>query len=104
MDGCPVDAIHRGPQSLEVRIDSHCIGCGLCAANCPYASIQMAPRDARQGELPRVAAIAHRAVNCDLCQGLVPPGAEPFCVSACPHDAAFRWTGEKLYETVSRQR
>jgi len=103
MEGCPVDAIHRGTQSLEVRIDSHCIGCGLCATNCPYESIQMAPRDPKGHDGRRVAAVAHQAVNCDLCQDLVPKGSDPFCVSACPHEAAFRWTGEKLYEVANRQ-
>lgn len=103
MEGCPVDAIHRGATSLEVRIDSHCIGCGLCATNCPYESIQLTPRETKAREGPKIAAVAHHAVNCDLCQGLVRPGAEPFCVSACPHTSAFRWTGEKLYGEVTRR-
>lgn len=102
MDGCPVDAIHRGAMSLEVRIDSHCIGCSLCANNCPYESIQMTARDPDAADGRRVAAVAQQAVNCDLCNGLVPVGAEPFCVSACPHEAAFRWTGEKLYAEVAK--
>ena len=98
MDGCPVDAIHRGARSLEVRIDAHCIGCGLCANNCPYESIQMVPVDeaADPEKVRRIAAVELKAVNCDLCQDLVPEGAETFCVSACPHEAAFRWDGEKL--------
>ena len=44
----------------------------------------------------RIAAVELKAVNCDLCQDLVPEGAETFCVSACPHEAAFRWDGEQL--------
>jgi Fe-S-cluster-containing hydrogenase component 2 len=99
MDGCPVDAIHRGATSLEIRIDQHCIGCSLCANNCPYESIQMVSRDG--DEEKRIAAVARKAVNCDLCQGLVPPGAEPFCVSACPHEAAFRWDGAQLLTRVT---
>ncbi|HEX3150177.1 MAG TPA: cyclic nucleotide-binding domain-containing protein [Gemmataceae bacterium] len=98
MEGCPVDAIHRGATSLEVRIDSHCIGCSLCSTNCPYESIQMVPRDGMEER--RVAAVAQRAVNCDLCHGLVPDNAEPFCVSACPHEAAFRWDGNQLLAKV----
>ena len=100
MNGCPVDAIHRGAASLEVRIDAHCIGCSLCATNCPYESIQMVGRDGGDGA--RIAAVARKAVNCDLCEDLVPPGAETFCVSACPHEAAFRWDGGKLLEKVTR--
>jgi len=38
--GCPVDAIHR-VQSKEIQIEDHCIGCGLCAQNCPYGNINM---------------------------------------------------------------
>jgi CRP-like cAMP-binding protein/Fe-S-cluster-containing dehydrogenase component len=98
MDGCPVDAIHRGTKSLEMRIDPHCIGCSLCATNCPYESIQMVARDGGSGR--RIASVARKAVNCDLCQGLVPEGAETFCVSACPHEAAFRWDGQELLGRV----
>jgi Fe-S-cluster-containing hydrogenase component 2 len=45
MDGCPVDAIHRRGNHLEVIIENHCIGCGLCEKNCPYGSIHMVARD-----------------------------------------------------------
>ena len=34
MTGCPVDSIHRG-KHLQIVIEDHCIGCGLCAENCP---------------------------------------------------------------------
>jgi CRP-like cAMP-binding protein/Fe-S-cluster-containing hydrogenase component 2 len=40
MIGCPVGAIHRGDNG-EIRIENWCIGCVLCAKNCPYGSIQM---------------------------------------------------------------
>src|SRR5262249_55266556 len=38
--GCPVGSIHRG-DNREIVVESWCIGCGLCATNCPYGSIQM---------------------------------------------------------------
>jgi CRP-like cAMP-binding protein/Fe-S-cluster-containing hydrogenase component 2 len=38
--GCPVGSIHRG-DNREIRIEDWCIGCSLCATNCPYGSIQM---------------------------------------------------------------
>jgi Fe-S-cluster-containing hydrogenase component 2/CRP-like cAMP-binding protein len=100
MEGCPVDAIHRSATSLEVLIDSHCIGCGLCETNCPYGSIQMVAKNEVDAGKGMIAAVAKRAVNCDLCHDLVPHGADPFCVAACPHDAAFRWDGETLLKEV----
>jgi Fe-S-cluster-containing hydrogenase component 2/CRP-like cAMP-binding protein len=101
MEGCPVDAIHRRGDHLEVVIENHCIGCSLCERNCPYGSIHMVPRTqpnpaaaATPGGNPHLTA-ARRAVNCDLCNG-----EEPFCVEACPHVAAFRKSGPDLLDEV----
>ena len=90
MDGCPVDAIHRSGTDLQIKIDSHCITCGLCEKNCPYGAIQIPRKDEFPG----------RAVNCDKCQDLVPKGADPFCVAACPHGAAIRIKGPDLLARV----
>jgi Fe-S-cluster-containing hydrogenase component 2 len=38
--GCPVGSIHRG-DNKEIRIEDWCIGCNMCARQCPYGSIQM---------------------------------------------------------------
>jgi Fe-S-cluster-containing hydrogenase component 2/CRP-like cAMP-binding protein len=107
MEGCPVDAIHRDGTRLEVKIEDHCIGCGLCERNCPYGAIHMVPRTEPNpaalgvpGGDPQKTAAPRRAVNCDLCG---PVGGAPYCVSACPHDAAFRWTGETLLGEVTRR-
>ena len=105
MDGCPVDAIHRRGTSLEVVIEDHCIGCGLCERNCPYGAIHMVPRAepfAAAAGLPggdphRTA--ARVAANCDLCDG-----GEPRCVEACPHEAAFRFDGAGLLQVVEARR
>jgi Fe-S-cluster-containing hydrogenase component 2 len=40
MIGCPVGSIHRGDNG-QILIRDWCIGCGLCAEQCPYAAIQM---------------------------------------------------------------
>lgn len=40
MVGCPVGSIHRGDNGQMV-IENWCIGCGLCAQQCPYGSILM---------------------------------------------------------------
>ena len=104
LSGCPVDAIHRGA-SREIRIESHCIGCGKCAENCPYGNINMHPF-ADEAEDPlqpgrMVPIVRQRATTCDLCQSLK-PGHEPSCVYACPHDAAHRMTGQELLRLVER--
>ena len=109
MVGCPVDSIHRG-KHLQIVIEDHCIGCGLCAENCPYGSIFMIPNERNRIE---VADLEHpgrtyrmgqlKAANCDLCDAagdLSHP--HPACVAACPHDAAFRMTGPELLERVMR--
>lgn len=107
MVGCPVDSIHRG-KHLQVVIEDHCIGCGLCAENCPYGSIFMLPNERNRVRVAdsigsvRLAAQL-KATNCDLCDAkgdLSSP--RPACVAACPHDAAFRMTGPQLLDHVMR--
>jgi CRP-like cAMP-binding protein len=83
MIGCPVGSIRRR-NSLETVIEDWCVGCGLCARNCPYGNITM-------HELPDTGAqkavvTKRKATACDLCADL----PEPSCVYACPHDAAKR--------------
>jgi Fe-S-cluster-containing dehydrogenase component/CRP-like cAMP-binding protein len=110
MIGCPVDAIHRG-KHLQIVIEDHCIGCGLCARNCPYGNISMQPNllaimqaggDDGPGSVRMVA--QQKAATCDLCDA---EGREdhptPRCVYACPHDAAHRMTGEELLNRVEKQ-
>jgi CRP-like cAMP-binding protein/Fe-S-cluster-containing hydrogenase component 2 len=89
MVGCPVGAIRRR-NSLEIIIEDWCIGCGLCANNCPYGNLSLHPYEvlvadpSRPGHTVRVA--QRKATGCDLCL----EHAEPSCVYACPHDAAHR--------------
>jgi len=40
MIGCPVGSIQRGA-SGEIVVRDWCIGCGMCAQQCPYDAIQM---------------------------------------------------------------
>jgi len=108
MIGCPVDSIHRGRHG-QIVIEDHCIGCGLCASNCPYGNIFMAPneRGRAMSILPlgegHKARAPLKASTCDLCD---PAGeldeAYPRCVAACPHDAAHRMTGGELLRLVTR--
>ncbi len=82
MIGCPVGSIRRR-NSLETVIEDWCIGCGLCARNCPYGNITMHETSDGTGHK---AAVKRKATACDLCADL----PEPSCVYACPHDAAHR--------------
>lgn len=91
MIGCPTGAIARNPETGVVSIhDSICVGCGVCAASCPYENIAMAEVVDPIG-IPYVDEVAgkpiRKATKCDSCSGR-PTG--PACVNACPHDAIVR--------------
>ncbi len=96
MVGCPVGSIRRR-QSSEIHIESWCIGCGLCAENCPYGNINMV----EQFDKTKSARV-RKATTCDLCTNLG-PHHEPSCVYACPHDAAHRMSGTELLELVNKK-
>ena len=107
MAGCPVDSIHRGKHK-QIVIEDHCIGCGLCATNCPYGNIWMVPNEDKKLEVPdptrpgQTTLIAQpKAATCDLCDAEGERETpKPRCVYACPHDAAHRMTGEELLGAV----
>lgn len=96
MIGCPVGSIRR-EEDLNIYIEDWCVGCGVCAKQCPYNSIQLHPleslgeeeseRAKRIAESGEVVSVTERAIVCDQCASL-PTG--PACVYACPHDAAMR--------------
>jgi Fe-S-cluster-containing hydrogenase component 2 len=83
MIGCPVGSIRRR-NSLETVIEDWCVGCGLCARNCPYGNITMHDLPNEGGQ--KASVTKRKATACDLCADL----PEPSCVYACPHDAAHR--------------
>jgi CRP-like cAMP-binding protein/Fe-S-cluster-containing hydrogenase component 2 len=108
--GCPVDAIHRidphstrrpialgqaenpNAQRMEIQIEQNCIGCGLCASNCPYGNINMHENRAKAQQV---------ATTCDLCGDIVGNNwRQVSCVYACPHDAAHRMRGDELLTLV----
>jgi CRP-like cAMP-binding protein len=102
MVGCPVGSIRRR-NSLEVIIEDWCIGCGLCARNCPYGNINLHPFDVMVEDLERAgqkkAVVQLKATSCDLCTHL----KEPSCVYACPHDAAHRVDPRKFFAGLMGQ-
>jgi len=96
MVGCPVGSIRR-QDSLDIVIKDWCIGCGLCAKQCPYDNINLheftvLKKDENTGQLQEV--VAKKATVCDFCG----QHAEPACVYACPHDAAHRVEPQKFFE------
>jgi Fe-S-cluster-containing hydrogenase component 2/CRP-like cAMP-binding protein len=108
MNGCPVDAIHRGKHN-QIIIEDHCIGCRLCSNNCPYGNILMIPNEKKKllvvdpdNKEQTVEIAQAKAATCDLCDAEGERDVPlPRCVHACPHDAAHRMTGEQLYEKVA---
>ncbi len=102
MVGCPVGSIRR-KNSLEMVIEDWCIGCGLCASNCPYGNINMHPFQVRAEDLSqpgrKIAKVQNKATACNLCLDY----DEPSCVYACPHDAAHRVKPREFFAHLSLQ-
>ncbi|MFN8534377.1 MAG: cyclic nucleotide-binding domain-containing protein [Dehalococcoidia bacterium] len=122
---CPVDALVRTAKG-EIVVNDTCIGCGACAARCPYDNIRMADRDeivdsqhnrwslttmlkdfirpGRPGMAPADDLQQKLAVKCDLCAGF---SDGPACVRGCPTGAAFRADGAQFFggaETIAAGR
>jgi len=102
MVGCPVGSIRRR-NSLEVIIEDWCIGCGLCANNCPYGNINLHPFPVETEDPThpgrKIASVRVKATSCDLCHD----HAEPSCVYACPHDAAHRVNPPEFFSGLLKQ-
>ncbi|MEI6231852.1 MAG: cyclic nucleotide-binding domain-containing protein [Planctomycetota bacterium] len=98
MVGCPVGSIRR-KETLEIIIEDWCVGCGLCAEQCPYGNINMHqfPGEGMVDDPERPgfqkANIQKKAVTCDLCTDL----STPSCVYACPHEAAQRVNAREFF-------
>ena len=103
MIGCPVGSIRR-TQDLNILIEDWCIGCGVCAKQCPYDAIQMHEIEefgegadrakSLMASSEEVVSVTERAAVCDQCSSL-PTG--PACVYACPHDAAVRVNAAQFF-------
>ncbi|SRR5579871_1674292 len=102
MVGCPVGAIRRR-NTLEITIEDWCIGCGLCANNCPYGNINMHPFPVKADDPAhpgrKIAQVITKATACNLC----PDDDEPNCVYACPHDAAHRVRPREFFVDIAKE-
>ena len=109
MTDCPPgDAIARDPRG-EVYIRDNCIGCGNCAANCPYDNIFMASVEKRwsllewikaslgKGRSENIVSGGSFPVKCDLCRGLK---GGPACVRSCPTGAVLRLTPGEYHSKI----
>jgi len=69
---CPSGALYKDEVTGRTLTDpDRCIGCKSCVVVCPFGSIVW-----HRG--------TRRIIKCDLCEGIIGPGEEPRCMSACP--------------------
>lgn len=90
MIGCPTGAIHRNAIGGQVVINqSTCVGCQICANNCPYDSIRMVEIRDEAGAfmVDKDFKPILKATKCDLCSTQY---GGPACQRACPHGALTR--------------
>lgn len=88
--GCPTGAIHRELAGGKVIVNqATCVGCNICAANCPYEAIRMVETRDPSGifRVDEKMKPIVKATKCDLCNE---QRTGPACEAACPHDALKR--------------
>ena len=72
---CPTHAhMKRDEDGLVVIDTKKCIGCGACAAACPY-------------KVPQLDVKARKMLKCDGCVDRTAEGGMPICVESCPERA-----------------
>ena len=101
MIGCPTGAIHRDSFGGQVVVNpATCIGCTVCANNCPYGNIRMVETRDDTGEILAAsdAKPILKATKCDLC---IDQKGGPACERACPHDALQRLNLNTLDELAA---
>lgn len=85
---CRKGCFFRDEETGFVQLDpQRCVGCGLCAAACPYRAISLFERK------------AHKCSGCAL---RVKSGAEPACVRGCITGALRLYTREAYDAAIAR--
>ena len=70
VEGCPTGALYKAEDGTVLHDKALCIGCGNCAAVCPYEVPKLLPEGV--------------AGKCDSCASIRANGGQPQCVAACP--------------------
>lgn len=70
VENCPTGAMQKLEDGTVINDPEVCIGCGTCAASCPY-------------EVPQLDEVEKLARKCDSCKSLRDNGGSPVCVDAC---------------------
>lgn len=76
LDACPSGATVRNEHGVVVVDERQCIGCGYCAAACPYDARFLNP-------------VTKRIDKCDFCASRTARGQEPACVTTCTAHAKY---------------
>ncbi|RME00723.1 MAG: 4Fe-4S dicluster domain-containing protein [Calditrichaeota bacterium] len=100
--GCPTGAIQRRGYGQLVKIDEKlCIGCQVCARNCPFDAITMVDLQAVWPDtaLPQYLRGQPKmlASKCDLCDA---SGHGPACVYHCPNGCAYRVSSPEQFQQL----
>lgn len=73
---CPTGAMAKREDNGAVVVDQEvCIGCGTCVNSCPY-------------EVPQIDEAAGVSSKCTMCFDRLDNDHRPWCVQACPAEAA----------------
>lgn len=72
VNACPCGCYTKAENGLVLLDGSGCVGCGLCAEECPHKAIVMT---------------GNTAAKCDGCAGRVQAGLRPACELICPTGA-----------------
>ncbi len=82
---CPSGALYKDEVTGRVlTAPEKCIGCRACVRVCPYEAVIWD----EHGET---------VVKCDVCEGIIEVGEEPWCVRACPTGALRSATLEEMH-------
>lgn len=70
MKACPSEAIFKTESGYTLINQDKCIGCGYCAANCPW-------------NVPKIDPVTNKSTKCTGCIDRVENGLKPACAQVC---------------------